>query len=79
MIIPVGKPGKGLSTEIIFCKYYSHSYTISLTWSLVWFDHEEFDWDKTYLGDDGLLHGSEAAPDLKAYLEIYFYVSLEAE
>lgn len=50
-----------------------------LTWSLVWFDHEEFDWDKTYLCDDGLLHGSEAAPDLKAYLEVYFYGSLEAE
>ena len=49
------------------------------TWSLVWFDHEEFDWDKTYLGDDGLLHGSKAAPDLKAYLEVYFYGSLEAE
>ena len=49
------------------------------TWSLVWFDHEEFDWDKTYLGDDSLLHGSKAAPDLKAYLEVYFYGSLEAE
>ena len=49
------------------------------TWSLVWFDHEEFDWDKMYLCDDGLLHGSEAEPDLKAYLEVYFYGSLEAE
>ena len=49
------------------------------TWSLVWFDHEEFDWDKMYLCDDGLLHGKEAAPDLKAYLEIYFYGSLEAK
>ena len=29
------------------------------TWSLVWFDHEEFDWDKMYLCDDGLLHGKE--------------------
>lgn len=49
------------------------------TWSLVWFDHEDFDWDETYLGDDGLLYGREAMPDLKAFLEEYFYGSLEAE
>lgn len=49
------------------------------TWSLVWFDHEEFEWDKMYLGSDGLLHGREALPDLKTFLEIYFYGSLESE
>ncbi len=48
------------------------------TWSLVWFDHEEFEWDETYLGDDGLLHGRAALPDLKTFLEEYFYGSLEA-
>lgn len=48
-----------------------------LTWSLVWFDHEEFDWDKEYLGEDGLLHGSEALPDFKKLLELYFYGALE--
>lgn len=49
------------------------------TWSLVWFDHEEFDWDEWYLGEDGLLHGKTALPDLKTFLEVYFYGSLEAE
>lgn len=49
------------------------------TWSLVWFDHEEFEWDKVYLGSDGLLHGREALPDLKTFLEIYFCGSLESE
>ncbi|MDE5697216.1 MAG: SMI1/KNR4 family protein [Lachnospiraceae bacterium] len=50
------------------------------TWSLVWFDHEEFAWDEVYLDDDdGLLHGSSAAPTLKKLLEWYFYGSLEAK
>lgn len=49
------------------------------TWSLVWFDHEEFDWSALYLGEDGLLHGTPAAPDLKTLLEWYFCGSLEAE
>ncbi|MCI9320709.1 MAG: SMI1/KNR4 family protein [Lachnospiraceae bacterium] len=47
------------------------------TWSLVWFDHEEFDWDKRYLGKDGLLHGRSALPNLKILLEWYFYGALE--
>ncbi len=49
------------------------------TWSVVWFDHEDFAWDKTYLRKDGLLHGQPAAPDFKTLLEWYFYGSLEAE
>ena len=47
------------------------------TWSLVWFDHEEFEWDEYYLGEDRLLHGHEALPDLKTLLEWYFYGTLE--
>ena len=47
------------------------------TWSLVWFDHEEFDWDQQYLGEDGLLHGEKALPNLKVLLELYFYGALE--
>ena len=47
------------------------------TWSLVWFDHEEFEWDKRYLGKDGLLHGRAALPDLKTLLELYFCGALE--
>ena len=47
------------------------------TWSLVWFDHEEFEWDESYLGEDGLLHGREALPDLKTLFQWYFYGSLE--
>lgn len=49
------------------------------TWTLVWFDHEEFDWGKTRLGADGLLHGSPAAPDLRTLLEWYFCGSLVPE
>ena len=64
------------------------------TWSLVWFDHEEFDWDKMYLCDDGLLHGrgSESSPPAAhrnpefpvefpsaSTLRPYFWGSLEAE
>ena len=48
-----------------------------LTWSLVWFDHEEFNWDEQYLGEDGLLHGMKALPDLKTLLELYFNGALE--
>lgn len=47
------------------------------TWSLVWFDHEDFDWGTQYLGKDGLLHGHRALPSLKKLLEIYFYGALE--
>lgn len=49
------------------------------TWSVVWFEHEDFEWEKSYLGEDGLLHGQPAAPDFKTLLEWYFYGSLEAE
>ena len=49
------------------------------TWAVVWFDHEKFDWDRRYLGEDGLLHGRPAAPDLKTLLEWCLYGSLEAE
>ncbi len=47
------------------------------TWSLVWFDHEDFDWDEQYLGEDGLLHGQAALPSLKVLLDWYFYGELE--
>lgn len=49
------------------------------TWSLVWFDHEDFDWDQRYLGKDGLLHGKKALPDFKTLLELYFCGTLEDE
>ena len=49
------------------------------TWAVVWFDHEEFDWDRRYLGEDGLLHGRPAAPDLKTLLEWCLCGSLETE
>lgn len=47
------------------------------TWSLVWFDHEDFNWDEEYLGKDGLLHGKAALPSLKVLLDWYFYGALE--
>lgn len=50
------------------------------TWSLVWFDHEEFDWKDYYeIDEEGWLHGSPAAPNLETLLEWYFNGSLEAE
>ena len=49
------------------------------TWAVVWFDHEEFDWDRRYLGEDGLLHGRPAAPDLKTLLEWCLCGSLATE
>lgn len=49
------------------------------TWSVVWFDHEDFEWEQSYLGEDGLLHGQPAVPDFKTLLEWYFCGSLEAE
>ena len=35
------------------------------------------EWDEYYLGEDRLLHGHEALPDLKTLLEWYFYGTLE--
>ena len=49
------------------------------TWSLVWFEHEDFDRGTQYRGEDGLLHGQPAAPNLQTLLEWYFCRSLEAE
>lgn len=49
------------------------------TWSLVWFDHEEFDWKEEYLKEDGLLYGRPAVPDFQTLLEWYFIGALEQE
>ena len=46
------------------------------TWSVVWLDHE-MEWPPYYLGEDGRLHGSAAAPDFHTLLEWYFCGSLE--
>lgn len=43
------------------------------TWSLQWFDHEEFDWEEEYMNDDGKIKGEFAAPDFKTLLEWYFF------
>lgn len=47
------------------------------TWSLVWFDHEEFDWEELYLCEDGLVRGRSAAPDFKTLLDWYFFGTLD--
>lgn len=49
------------------------------TWSIVWFDHEEFDWEDEYLEEDGLLYGNAAAPDFQTLLEWYFFGTLEKD
>ena len=43
------------------------------TWSLQWFDHEEFDWEEEYMNDSGQIKGEFAAPDFKSLLEWYFF------
>lgn len=49
------------------------------TWSVVWFDHEYFDWQADYGAEDGLLHGAPAAPNLRTLLAWYFCGALEAQ
>lgn len=49
------------------------------TWTLVWFDHEEFNWAAYYGGADGRLHGRPAAPNLRTLLKWYFWGSMEKE
>ncbi len=41
------------------------------TWTLRWFDHEEFDWSY-YREDDGTLCGRSAFPTLEVMLKYYF-------
>lgn len=41
------------------------------TWNIRWFDHEEFEWDSTYM-EDGVVVGDPIAPDFKTLLEWYF-------
>lgn len=43
------------------------------TWSLQFFDHEEFDWNAVYMDEDGIIRGDRVAPDFKTLLEWYFY------
>ena len=43
------------------------------TWSLHFFDHEEFDWQKCYTDDKGMASGQKVVPDFRTLLEWYFY------
>lgn len=42
------------------------------TWSIRWFDHEEFEWDEIYSDEDGEIVGNPLFPDLQTLLEFYF-------
>lgn len=42
------------------------------TWSIRWFDHEEFDWNEIYADEDGSIVGNPLFPDLRTLLEFYF-------
>ncbi|WP_028042520.1 SMI1/KNR4 family protein [Candidatus Stoquefichus massiliensis] len=80
-LIPIGDWGAGwgpLCIDLELAKQ-EVDYSDQSTWSIVWFDHEEFDWQKCYLEDDGLLHGRCAAPDFETLLEWYFIGTLEEE
>lgn len=48
------------------------------TWNLVWFDHEDMDWEKEYMDADGIIQGHLAAPDFKTLLEWYFCGKFDA-
>ena len=49
------------------------------TWSLQWFDHEEFDWEEEYRNDDGQIKGQFAVPDFKTLLVWYFMGRFDKE
>ncbi len=81
MLIPIGDWGAGWGP---LCMDLSKDEDLidqedESTWSLVWFDHEEFNWSEDYLGEDDLLHGRPAAPSLKVLLDWYFSGSLEPD
>lgn len=80
-LVPIGDWGAGWGPLCIDCSKPEEKVDEEdeSTWSLVWFDHEEFEWDEIYLGNDGLLHGREAAPSFKVLLDWYFCGALEAE
>lgn len=42
------------------------------TWSIRWFDHEEFEWDEIYADEDGSIVGRPLFPDLRTLLEFYY-------
>lgn len=43
------------------------------TWSIRWFDHEEFDFKKAgYMDDEGNITGNIMFPTFKAFMEIHF-------
>lgn len=80
-LVPIGDWGAGwgpLCIDLRLAKYKSDIDDES-TWSIVWFDHEEFDWENSYLKKDGFLHGGHAAPNFQTLLEWYFLGTLEAE
>ena len=79
-LIPIGDWGAGWGPLCLdLSREGKVDYQNADTWSVVWFDHEDFEWEQNYLGEDGLLHGQSAAPDFKTLLEWYFCGSLEAE
>lgn len=43
------------------------------TWSLHFFDHEEFDWKTNYTNANGMACGHKVVPDFQTLLEWYFY------
>ena len=79
-LIPIGDWGAGWGPLCLdLSREGKVDYQNADTWSVVWFDHEDFEWEQNYLGEDGLLYGQSAAPDFKTLLEWYFCGSLEAE
>lgn len=77
-LLPIGDWGAGWGPLCfdLTCPEESVDFKDTDTWSLVWFDHEEFDWDELYLQDDGLVHGDKIIPDFKTLIEWYFFGKL---
>lgn len=42
------------------------------TWSIRWFDHEEFEWDEIYADEDDSIVGEPLFPDFRTLLEFYY-------
>ena len=80
-LVPIGNWGAGWGTLCIDLNLAKQAANLedASTWSLVWFDHEEFDWEEEYLDEDGLLYGRPAAPDFKTLMEWYFLGTLESD
>lgn len=72
-MIPVGDymAGAGVMVMDLSCPENEVNMKDPKTWSIRWFDHEEFDWNRVYV-TDGRLIGRAAFPSLEVLIDCYF-------